>query len=904
MAKVRVYELARDLNMANKVLLDEMVQMGIEVKSHMSSLDEETVARVRNELFGQSSAEVEETRIRPTVIRRRRVAAPAQKEDVADAKPADEAAEETPSVAAESSETEAIEAEPVAAPVEPPPVPPKKAVEPSAKIISPPPPKAPEPTADEEVAQPQAVAAAEAEEPEEVPAVEPATSEVDVEDTPKVAEAEDDSETKTRIKKVKKPLDQAARIIQRPAAPVDPTSLRDQARPSTSMPAEPEVGALPEPVVADGVKKKKRKRKGEEDEDRNKKFVKKKISFRRKSVVEGADLYDDRPRMRKARKDAKAKASTQKTQITTAKAIKRRIKVDEVIILSDLAKRMGIKANEIIKMLMGMGVMATLNQSLDFDTASLVANEFSYEIENASFEEDAVLHVESDSEEKFTTRPPVVTIMGHVDHGKTSLLDVIRKTRVTEMEAGGITQHIGAYSVDTDKGRITFLDTPGHEAFTAMRSRGAKVTDIVVLVVAADDGVMPQTVEAINHARASEVPIIVAVNKIDKANANTDRVYRELAENGLAPEEWGGDTICVKVSAKQVMGIDTLLDMILLQAEMLELKANADRLANGHVVEAKLDSGRGPVATVLVNEGTLRTGDPIVCGIHYGKVRAMLDDVGALAMEAGPSVPVEVIGLSGVPVAGDELVALKDEKDAKQVSLHRQQKQRNKELAKSNRLSLESLFEKMKEGEVKDLRLIIKTDVDGSMEALKDSLVKLSNDEVKINVIHAATGTITESDVSLAAVSDAIIIGFNVRPTPKVQSMAQEEHVDMRFHNVIYDVIKEVKDAIVGMMASRFEEHVLGRAEVRQTFHIPKIGTIAGCYVTDGKIERGQMVRLLREGVINYEGKISSLKRYKDDAKEVQSGYECGIGIENYNDIKLGDVIECFYMEEIRPEIS
>ncbi len=904
MAKVRVYELARDLNMANKVLLDEMVQMGIEVKSHMSSLDEETVAQVRTELFGKSSAEVEETRIRPTVIRRRRVAVPVQVEDVAEASPGDETAEEPSSVAVETLETEAaLDAEPAPVPVEAPPVPSKRADEPSAKIISPASPKAAEPVADEDAAEPQDVSASEAAEPGE-PSTEVVPPEAGVEDTSTIADAEDDSETTSRIKQVKKPSDQAAKIIQRPVVPVDPSSLRARAKPSTSTPAGPDVVTVPEPVTADGVKKKKRKRKGEEDEDRNKKFVKKKISFRRKSVVEGADLYDDRPRMRKARKDAKAKASTQKTQITTAKAIKRRIKVDEVIILSDLAKRMGIKANEIIKMLMGMGVMATLNQSLDFDTASLVANEFSYEIENASFEEDAVLHVESGNGETLTSRPPVVTIMGHVDHGKTSLLDVIRKTRVTEMEAGGITQHIGAYSVDTDKGRITFLDTPGHEAFTAMRSRGAKVTDIVVLVVAADDGVMPQTVEAINHARASEVPIIVAVNKIDKANANTDRVYRELAENGLTPEEWGGDTICVKVSAKQVMGIDSLLDMILLQAEMLELKANADRLANGHVVEAKLDSGRGPVATVLVNEGTLRTGDPIVCGIHHGKVRAMLNDVGAQAIQAGPSVPVEVIGLSGVPVAGDELVALKDEKDAKQVSLHRQQKQRNKELAKSNRLSLESLFEKMKEGEVKDLRLIIKTDVDGSMEALKDSLVKLSNEEVKINVIHAATGTITESDVSLAAVSDAIIIGFNVRPTPKVQSMAQEEHVDMRFHNVIYDVIKEVKDAIVGMMASRFEEHVLGRAEVRQTFHIPKIGTIAGCYVTDGKIERGQMVRLLREGVINYEGKISSLKRYKDDAKEVQSGYECGIGIEHYNDVKLGDVIECFYMEEIRPEIS
>jgi translation initiation factor IF-2 len=494
--------------------------------------------------------------------------------------------------------------------------------------------------------------------------------------------------------------------------------------------------------------------------------------------------------------------------------------------------------------------------------------------------------------------------MGHVDHGKTSLLDVIRKTHVTELEAGGITQHIGAYSVSTEKGQITFLDTPGHEAFTAMRSRGAQVTDIVILVVAADDGVMPQTVEAINHSRASEVPLIVAVNKMDKAGADPDRVYRELSEKGLAPEAWGGDTIFVNVSAKQKTGIDELLEMILLQAEVMELKANPDKQAFGHVVEAKLDSGRGPVATVLVKEGTLRTGDPVVCGVHFGKVRAMLNDMGNPVSEAGPSIPVEVLGLSGVPMAGDELIALRDEKDAKQVSLHRTQKQRTKELAKSNRMSLENLFEQMKEGEVKDLNLIIKTDVDGSMEALKDSLIKLSNEEVKINVVHSASGTITESDVSLAAVSNAIIIGFNVRPTPKVQNMALEEGVDMRYYNVIYDVIKEIKDAIAGMMESIFEERVLGRAEVREVFQIPKIGAIAGCHVTDGKMERNQLMRLLRDGVVYFEGRNSSLRRFKDDVKEVQSGYECGIGIENYNDIKVGDVIECYYLEEIRPEVQ
>ncbi len=494
--------------------------------------------------------------------------------------------------------------------------------------------------------------------------------------------------------------------------------------------------------------------------------------------------------------------------------------------------------------------------------------------------------------------------MGHVDHGKTSLLDVVRKSRITAGEAGGITQHIGAYMVSTAKGEIAFLDTPGHEAFSAMRSRGAKVTDIVVLVVAADDGVMPQTVEAINHAKAAGVPLIVAVNKIDKPNADPDKVQRQLAELGVVPEEWGGDTIFVKVSAKEKTGIDDLLEMILLQAEILELRANPDKLASGHVVEAKLDSGRGPVATVLVNNGTLKTGDPVVCGLHYGKIRALINDRGQRVEQAGPSTPVEIIGLSGVPVAGDEMVALKDEKDAKQISLHRVQKQRAKELAKTSRLSLEKLYEKMQQGEVKELNVIIKTDVDGSLEAIRDALLKLSNEEVAINIVHAATGTITESDISLAAVSNAIIIGFNVRPNPKVQEMAAEENVDIRYHNIIYNVIKEIKDAILGLMESKYEERTLGRAEVRQVFHIPKVGSIAGSYVTDGKIERGRMLRLIRDGIVTYEGKASSLRRFKDDVKEVQSGYECGIGIENYNDIKVGDIIECYYLEEIKPELE
>jgi translation initiation factor IF-2 len=855
MAKLRVHELARDLNMTNKVLLAKLNDMDISVKSHMSSLDDGLIAEIKASLFGTKEKTVEETRVKPTVIRRRR------KEVKVEAPTASEAQPE-----------EAVS--------------PEGAEESAEKIKTP---------VDQEPA------AVEAEAEELKTATEP------------VAKEKPAAKKAVKPKKVRK-KEISAKIIKLPVKPLEKPVKKKKAQPKA---AEAQVEELPprKKTVADQQQeadpataargKKKRKKKVEEP-DADKKFLKKKISFRRKAVIEGEELYAQGYRPRKQRKLAKGKkiASGQKTQITVARAIKRRIKIDEAIVLADLAKRMGIKSNEIIKSMMATGTMATVNQTIDFDTAALIASEFDYEVERASFEEEPLLKQETDDPAKLAHRPPVVTIMGHVDHGKTSLLDVIRKTRISEMEAGGITQHIGAYHVATDKGQIAFLDTPGHEAFTAMRARGAQVTDIVVLVVAADDGVMPQTTEAINHAKAAQVPIIVAINKIDKQNAEPEKVQRELAEIGLTPEDWGGETIYVNVSAKEAQGIDELLEMILLQAEVLELKANPDKLATGHVVEAKIDSGRGAVATILVREGTLRTGDPVVCGIHYGRTRAMLDDRGSQVESAGPSIPVEIVGLSGVPMAGDEFLALKDEKNAKQVSEHRQQKQRSQELAQSSRMSLDKLFERMQEGEVKDLNLIIKADVHGSIEALNDSLTKLSNDEVNVNVVHSATGTIAESDVSLATVSNAIVIGFNVRPSPKVQSLAGDENVDMRFYNVIYEVIKDVKNAMAGMMASTFEERTLGTAEVREVFQIPKTGNIAGCYVTDGKIERGQNLRLLRDGIVIYEGKNSSLRRFKDDAKEVKAGYECGIGIENFNDIKVGDTIACYYLEEIRPEIE
>jgi len=841
MARLRVYELARDLNMTNKVLLEKLNNLDISVKSHMSALDDDDISIIKTSFFGTQKKEstVEETRIKSTVIRRRRKKVQVEASATPDAEPedADDAAEVAEESVAEGETPEEFEAE-------------------------------------------------------EKPAVK---------ETKKPKKA---TKKGTSAKIIKLPLKPPEKPLKEKKAEPKKAKAKVAGRPTGRKAAAARPPKEIEPAATE-TKKRKRKKKYEEP-DVDKKFLKKKISFKKKAVVEGQDLYAGGYRPRKQRKLGRGKKPTggQKTQITVAKAIKRRIKIDEAVMLSELAKRMGIKASEIIKSMMAMGSMATVNQTIDFDTAALIAGEFDYEVERASFEEEAILKQETDDPEKLVPRPPVVTIMGHVDHGKTSLLDVIRKTRISEMEAGGITQHIGAYHVSTDKGQIAFLDTPGHEAFTAMRARGARVTDIVVLVVAADDGVMPQTTEAINHSRAAGVPIIVAINKIDKQNAEPEKVKRELAEMGLTPEDWGGDAIYVDVSAKQAEGIDELLEMILLQAEILELKANPDKLASGHVVEAQIDSGRGAVATVLVREGTLRAGDSVVCGMHHGRIRAMLDDRGNQLESAGPSIPVEIVGLSGVPMAGDEFLALKDEKNAKQVSEHRQQKQRSKELAQSNRLSLDKLFERMQEGEVKDLNLIIKADVHGSIEALSDSLTKLSNDEVNVNVVHSATGTITESDISLATVTNAIIIGFNVRPSPKVQSLANEENVDMRFYNVIYDVIKDVKDAMVGMMASTFEERILGTAEVREVFQIPKVGNIAGSYVTDGKMERSQKMRLLRDGVVVFEGKNSSLRRFKDDAKEVQAGYECGIGIENFNDIKVGDTIDCYYLEEIKPEIK
>ncbi|SFC08039.1 translation initiation factor IF-2 [Bacillus sp. OV322] len=584
------------------------------------------------------------------------------------------------------------------------------------------------------------------------------------------------------------------------------------------------------------------------------------------------------------------------------KELPKKITFTESLTVQELAKKLHREPSEIIKKLFMLGVMATINQSLEKDAIEMIAGEYGVEVEEEVLVDltDLESLVTEDSAENLAERPSVVTIMGHVDHGKTTLLDSIRNTKVTEGEAGGITQHIGAYQVEVHGKKITFLDTPGHAAFTTMRARGAQITDITILVVAADDGVMPQTVEAINHAKAAEVPIIVAVNKMDKPGANPDRVMQELTEHALVPEAWGGDTIFVPISAKQGEGIDSLLEMILLVSEVEEHKANPNRKAIGTVIEARLDKGRGTVATLLVQNGTLKIGDPIVVGNSFGRVRAMVNDLGRRVKDAGPSTPVEITGLNEVPQAGDRFIVFEDERTARQVGETRAQRQLASQRNEKSRVTLDNLFEQMKQGEIKELNIIIKADVQGSAEAVAASLQKIEVEGAKVKIIHAGVGAITESDIILATASNAIVIGFNVRPDVNAKRAAESENVDVRLHRIIYKAIEEIESAMKGMLDPEFEEKIIGQAEVRTTFKVSKVGTIAGSYVTDGKITRDSGIRLIRQGVVIFEGELDTLKRFKDDVKEVAQNYECGITIKNFNDIKEGDVIEAYVMEEIK----
>ncbi|AGK97451.1 translation initiation factor IF-2 [Clostridium pasteurianum] len=624
-------------------------------------------------------------------------------------------------------------------------------------------------------------------------------------------------------------------------------------------------------------------------------------------VEEYEEILNDSIKEAKHKKNKNKKSEYESDRITKEETAEDEIviEIDKTITVKELSDKIASPTSEVIKQLMFMGVMAAINQEIDFETAEKLCEKFNVVAmlkEDKDDNEFAEIDSESDNDLLLEKRPPVVTVMGHVDHGKTSLLDAIRKAKVTETEAGGITQHIGAYVVNINGENITFLDTPGHEAFTAMRARGAQITDIVILVVAADDGIMPQTKEAINHCKAANVPIIVAINKIDKPGANPDKVKQELTEHGLVAEDWGGDVICVPVSARTKEGIDNLLEMIILTAEIQELKADPSRKAKGAVIESKLDKGRGPVASLLVQNGTLHVGDSILVGSTYGRIRAMFDDNGKKIKKAGPSIPVEILGLSDVPSAGDKFNVIRDEKTARTMSEKRKEKLRTASLNSNHKVSLEDLYSQIQEGKVKELNIIIKADVQGSIEALKQSLEKLSTESVKVRVIHGAVGAITETDVTLASASNAIIIGFNVRPDTNATNTAEKEDVDIKTYRIIYNALDDIKAAMIGMLEPEFREVILGKVEIRQVYKISSIGTVAGCYVLDGKITRNSSIRIIREGIVILEGELGSLKRFKDDAKEVAAGYECGLTIDKFNDIKEGDILEVFAMEEIKPK--
>jgi len=883
MSKIRVSNLAEKLGIDIRETLARLKEIGVDAKAAASLVEEDAVKKLLAPQPKESSAGTSEVRVTTNIIRRR-------------AKVVPEAVAAEPPLAEVAVEPEK-KPEPVVAPAEPPVVPAEPATTPvEAPAPAPVKPATAEPVAPEKhKAPPEPVKAG----PNqarilgrmEIPGVTTRPTRVVTKETPPAP----------RTVPARPAPEQAPRGSA-PAAAPQADQDRSRMKQVQLAPSAPSAADSRRP----GGKKEGPGHGGPDAGKSGKKggaAGKKKEQPKKHEILEKRERTFD-PVYKGAKKKGKERVvETRKTEITVPKAIKRIIKITESISVGELAKRMGIKANDLIKSLMKMGMMVTINYPLDFDTASILTSEYGYEVENVAVDLDEILESTPDAPETLEKRPPVVTIMGHVDHGKTSLLDAIREANVIAGEAGGITQHIGAYDVELNGRKITFLDTPGHEAFTAMRARGAKVTDIVILVVAADDGVMPQTREAINHSKAAEVPIIVAINKIDKPDAKPERVKQELMEFGLVASEWGGDATMVEVSAKKRLNLEDLLEMVLLQADVMELKANPNKLAKGTIVEAKLDKGRGPVATVLVQEGTLKAGDYCVVGIHSGRVRAMQNDRGEKVLEAGPSKPVELVGLSGVPDAGDVFVAMKDEKQAKEIATLRQIKLRELELAKHSKLSLEDLYRKIQSGEVKDLNVIVKGDVQGSVEAVGESLRKLSTDAVRLNVIHSAVGAVTETDVNLASASNAIIIGFNVRPEVKAQGLAEKEGVDIRVYNIIYDAVEDVKKAMEGLLSPTFKEKYLGRAEVRELFSVPKVGMVAGSHVQDGKMLRNAQVRLLRDNVVVYEGKMSSLRRFKDDVKEVASGYECGIGLENYNDLKVGDIIEAFEMEKIAAKL-
>ena len=953
MSKTRVYELAKELGVDTKTLIERVKgETAIAVENHLTALSPEEAARIRTLFMVPREGDIVERRIRPTVIRRRTrhdkqfgagdegvgggealEAVASQHVEPVDLPPipvAEVAEAPEPIEGAPPFQPEEIAPEPPAAvPVELPPVPDEiHIVEVEVVAAAPEPPEA-APIEFHEESLPEAPSIVEAPEYEAPTTVteaveEPGYTEIAEPEISFEGELEEPSEESgdavadpisrrrpgplyanaevtARVPQAEqkaKVLDRIEIKPERPLRPVRPARPAAPVRPARSGPGGP---GGPPPSPTPGAPDSPGGPAPGKDVGRRRAGGGKRVYDRQRDDNREKNFWDGGAGRggRKRRKGAKVVKRQSMTPLTIPKAAKRVVRMGEVITVGDLAQALSVKAAEIQrKLMLDYQMMATINQTLDFDTTTLIATEYEFTVESIAFEEDQYIQAEMDRDEDLVPRAPVITIMGHVDHGKTSLLDAIQHSRIAERESGGITQHIGAYQVELDGRLLTFIDTPGHEAFTAMRARGAQVTDIVILVVAADDGVMPQTVEAINHARAAGVPIVVAVNKVDKDNADPQRVRQALTEHQMVAEEWGGETIFVDVSAKTGVGLDRLLEMVLLQAEVLELHANPNKRAKGIVIEAKLDPRRGPVATLLVQEGTLRPGDTVVTGSVYGRVRWITNDRGEMIDEAGPSTPVEVAGLSDVPVASDIFNAVEDDKKARTLAEHRAEKERETRLAKPARISLERFLDQMGEVERKELKIVLKADVQGSIEAIRNALERLSNDEVEVRIIQAAAGGISENDVNLATASDAVIIGFNVRPEVNAKNLADQEGVDLKLYSVIYDAVEDVKLALTGMLAPTLREVVLGHAQVRELFQIPKAGMVAGVMVTDGKVVRGSQVRLVRDSVVVWRGRMSSLRRFKEDAKEVKDGYECGIGLDGYNDIKLGDVIESFEMQE------
>ena len=956
MAKKRVYELAKDLGLSNKEMVDWLRAHEYDVKSHSSSLEDDQAVAVLEKFKGEKAPRVEAPKPSGSgVVLRRKKADTAAEHEHAAALAAQAAVPQEaprphvevrhaeppppPPVHAEprvqapaasrppaAAVAEARQAAPAPEPVEPepvkpvpvaveaPPPPPRPEPKPSAPppVAVAPPPRAAEPAPRPAASNVPAGVAKVAARPAPPPPPRPHVRPPPPKPTGPIVQGPGGVQSVQLTENLQaRPSATRAVVLSRPLIPIAPRAPRPPSGPGFRPRPVGEVRELA--VVSGGpgrgrefIDVTKDNKGGPGQRGKKGPRVEKTESLSKQDLVDLARQRSYVPVRGHKKKSAKKGKQTEITEMAEHKKV---IRIEETITVAELSQTMGVKSADLIRKLMANGKMVTANQPVDFDTASVLALDYGWKVDKVGFELDEFIHETEDKPEELAPRPPVVTIMGHVDHGKTSLLDAIRKTNVAEGEAGGITQHIGAYSVDvigSDGGEasITFLDTPGHEAFTAMRARGANVTDIAVLVVAADDGVMPQTVESINHAKAAGVTVVVAINKIDKPEAQPERIKQQLSDHGLISEEWGGETMMIPVSARTGEGLERLLEAILLQAEVMELKSNPSKPATGTVIEAKLEKGRGPVATVLVQEGTLRVGDAIVTGVHHGRVRAMMNEHGEQIDDVPPGFPVEVLGLDGAPSAGDDLNVVEDEQAAAVVAEHRLKKQREKDLSKSNKLSIDDILAKGKKDEAKVLKIIVKADVHGSVEALKTALAKLSTPKVSVDVIHSAVGNVTESDVMLGAASKAMIVGFNVKPESKAAETAASQGVALKQYGIIYEALDEVKLAMEGLLEAIIKEKVVGHAKVLQTFNVPKLGTIAGSSVTDGKITRTSMVRLLRDQKPILTSKIASLKRFKDDVKEVDKGFECGIGIENFTDFQPGDVIEAYELETIRPSLT